>query len=281
VPDVLSDFSTPSLASAIKANWKDYYRTLGRAPGAEWHAGPHFTWLLTGLPDTFNNVILETRLPPDGAGEVIGQALAHFRSRGVRRLSWWTEAGAQAAPLEEHLVAQGLTFEAGGTGMAANLMALPMDLPTPTGLTIAAVEDKASLQHWARIVTIGFGLPSGSEAIWLALLADLVFQLPLRNYLATLDGQPVGASQLCLGAGVAGIYNVACVPEARGRGVGTMITLAPLLEARRLGFNIAILQASRLGYNVYRRLGFQDFGRLSHYRWENEFQRSPVNGDGA
>jgi hypothetical protein len=43
-----------------------------------------------------------------------------------------------------------------------------------------------------------------------------------------------------------------------------------LLKARELGYQIGILQASKQGYNVYRRLGFQDFGDLSLYLWENE-----------
>jgi GNAT superfamily N-acetyltransferase len=280
VQDVLNDFSTPALVRAIKANWRDYYYCLGRAPNAELHTSPHLTWLLTGIPDTFNNVVLQTRLPQDGAGELIRQAIAYFRSRSVRRLAWWTEAGAQETDLKEQLVAHGLTFAEGGTGMAADLTAVPMDLPTLAGLTIAPVEDKATLKQWAHLVNTGFGLPGWSEDIWFALFADLVFELPLRNYLALLNGQPVGTSQLFLGAGVAGIYNVTCVPQARGRGVGRAITLAPLLEARQLGYHISILQASHLGYNVYRRLGFQDFGKLGHYRWENETKR-PNGGGGA
>ena len=279
--DVLSDLSTPTLVRAIKANWNDYYYYLGRAPQAELHAGPHLTWLLTGIPDTFNNVVLQTRLPSNGAGELIGGALAHFRSRSVRRLSWWTEAGAQETELKKQLVAHGLTFTEGGTGMAADLRALPIDLPTPAGLSISPVENRETLKQWAHIVNAGFGLPLWSETLWFALFADLVFELPLRNYLALLNGQPVGSAQLFLGAGVAGIYNVACVPQARGRGVGTAITLATLHEARRLGYHIGILQASHLGYNVYRRLGFHDFGKLSHYRWENETERRNPEGHDA
>lgn len=259
----------------------DYYNYLGRAPNAEWYAGPHLTWLLTGIPDTFNNVVLQTRLPPDGAGELISQALAHFRSRHVPRLSWWTEEGVQETGLTKQLIAHGLTFNEGGTGMAADLSALPKDLPTPTGLTIALVENKETLKQWVHIVNLGFGLPIWSERIWFDLFADLVFELPLRNYLAILNGQPVGTAQLFLGAGVAGIYNVTCVPEARGRGVGAAITLAPLLEARNLGFHIGILQASHLGYTVYRRLGFQDFGKLSHYRWENETMPPDAGSNGT
>jgi ribosomal protein S18 acetylase RimI-like enzyme len=87
-----------------------------------------------------------------------------------------------------------------------------------------------------------------------------------RTYLALLDGQPVATSQLLLPAGVAGIYNVTCLPEARGQGIGAAVTLAPLVEARRRGYGVAVLQASDLGYSVYRRLGFRDYGRLMEYR---------------
>lgn len=279
--DILSDLSTPNIVRVIKANWMDYYYYLGHAPIAELYVGPHLTWLLTGIPDTFNNVVLQTRLPLDGSGELIDQALAHFRSRNVARLSWWMEEGAPETDLKKQLVAHGLTFDEGGTGMAADLMTLPKDLLTPMGLTITPVENKETLKQWAHIVNIGFGLPNWSEGIWFDLFADLVFELPLRNYLAILNGQPVGTSQLFLGAGVAGIYNVTCIPEARGRGVGAAITMVPLLEARNLGFHISILQASHMGYPMYRRLGFQEFGKLSNYRWENETMQPDAGSNGA
>ncbi len=278
---ILSDFSALTLARAIKVNWADYYSYLGRSPNAELYVGPYLTWLLTGIPDTFMNVVLHTQLPSDGAGELIDKALTHFRSRNVTRLSWWTEEGVQETDLEKHLVAHGLTFSEGGTGMAADLMALQDDLPTPTGLTIVPVEDQETLKKWIHVASIGFGIPDRSESLWCDLFADLVFELPLRNYLALLNGQPVGTSQLFLSAGVAGIYNVTCVPEARQQGVGAAITLAPLLEARRLGFRISILQASRLGYKVYRRLGFQEYGRLGNYLWENETKPPDAAGNGA
>ncbi len=41
-----------------------------------------------------------------------------------------------------------------------------------------------------------------------------------------------------------------------------------------MGYDMAILQASDLGYRVYRRLGFQDYGKLSVYLWENDRQVS-------
>lgn len=276
--DIQSDLSAPALVRAIKANWVDYYSYLGRSPVAELHMDPYLTWLLTGIPDPFMNVVFRTQLPPDGAGELIDKALAHFRSKNVTRLSWWIQGGAQETDLEGHLVARGLTFNEGGTGMAADLTALQIDPPTPIGLTIVPVENNETLKTWIHIACIGFGIPERSEGLWYDLFADLILKLPLQNYLAVLNGQPVGTAQLFLSAGVAGIYNVTCIPEARRQGVGAAITLAPLLEARKLGYRISILQASRLGSNVYRRLGFQAYGKLGNYVWENETKQLDEKG---
>ena len=77
-----------------------------------------------------------------------------------------------------------------------------------------------------------------------ALSADV----PLRDWIALLDGVPVAAAALFVGAGVAGIYNVATVPEARGRGIGRAVTAAALAEAVARGQRTAVLGSSEMGY---------------------------------
>lgn len=278
---VVSDFSAPTVARAIKANWADYYSHLGRSPHAELSVGPHLTWLLTGIPDSFLNVVFRTQLPTDGASELIDETLAHFRSRNVRRFSWWADTDTPRTDLVTHLVTHGLTLDNSRTGMAADLMALPEDLSRSAGLTIIPVEDQVTLQQWIHVNRIGFGIPEHGESRLFDLFADLAFEMPMRSHLAILNGQPVGTSQLFLSAGVAGIYNVTCLPEARRQGVGAAITLAALLEARRVGYRISILQASDQGYNVYRRLGFQTYGKLNVYLWESETNLPDAEGNGA
>jgi GNAT superfamily N-acetyltransferase len=265
---ILSDFSVPVLVGAIKANWADYYVTLGRSPNAELFFGTYLTWFLSGVPDPFLNVVLCTQLPPDGAGEIIDETLAHFRSRHIERLSWWAETDTPKMDLDRLLGTRGLTFKEGGTGMAADLMGLHEELSIPAGLMIVPVENKAALKQWIHVASIGFGIPENGERLFLGLFADLGYEGPVRSYLAIWNGQPVGTSQLFLSAGVAGIYNVTCLPEARHQGIGAALTLTALLEARRLGYRISILQASHMGYTVYLRLGFQDYGKLNTYQWE-------------
>ena len=281
IQTILNDFSEPILVRAIKANWADYYRTLGRLPGAELVVGAYLTWFLSGVPDPFMNVVLRTRPMSDRAGEIIDETLAHFRSRNVKRLSWWAETDRPGTDLDRHLVAHGLIFKEGGTGMAADLMALNEELSIPAGLTIIPVEDQATLEQWIHVTCISFGIPEHGERRFFELIANLTLDMPVRSYLAVLNGQPVATSQLFLSAGVAGIYNVTCLPEARHQGIGAAITLTALLEARRQGYHASILQASHLGYNVYRRLGFQDYGKLNIYEWENETIPEDVEGNRA
>ena len=138
------------------------------------------------------------------------------------------------------------------------------------GLKIIPVIDSSALRQWIHIASIGFRIGEEFEKVWYELVAEVIFDMRFRTYLALLNGKPVGTSQLFLSRGVAGIYNVSCIPEARGRGIGTAITLAPLLEARQKGYRIGILQASSKGYGIYRRLGFQDYGNLSVFLWEND-----------
>ena len=260
-----------SMKSTIKANWKAYHYYLGRSPNVELSRGRHLSWLITDLPDYFTNLVMSAHVPIDGVDELIEDALTHFRRKNIRKLSWLVEDGAEAGEMNETLLAHGLTFrETFSTEMAIDLTTLKPDLPEVPGLKIVPVVDRSALRKWIHIASIGFRIGEEFEKIWYAFFADVVFDRRFRTYLALLNGKPVGTSQLFLSRGVAGIYNVSCVPEARGRGIGTAVTLAPMLEARQMGYRIGILQASSGGYGVYRRLGFQDYGNLSVYLWENE-----------
>jgi GNAT superfamily N-acetyltransferase len=268
---IFSDFADEGeVKNASKENWKNYHYCLGRSPNVELSIGRYLTWLITNVPDHFMNLVVCTDLPSKGIDELIAGALAYFKSWNIKRLSWLAEEGVPATEIKKYLTAHGLTFdETFAVEMAADLMTVPEDLPSPGDLKIIPVEDAKTLRTWIHVASIGFKVPQEFEKTWHDFFVEAVFDPRFRTYLALLNGQPVGTSQLFLSAGVAGIYNVTCLPEARGQGIGAAITLAPLRDARAMDYRIGILQASERGYGVYRRLGFQDFGKLSVYLWEN------------
>ena len=129
-------------------------------------------------------------------------------------------------------------------------------LAAPAGLTVHRVTDEATVKSWLAA--------TGAQTEALA-SAGIEPEGPMRHYVGLLDGAPVGASSLMLAAGVASLQLVATVPEARRRGVGTTMSLAPMLDARELGYGIGILASSPLGFGVYSRIGFREYFRWTVY----------------
>jgi GNAT superfamily N-acetyltransferase len=270
--DILGDLSDTKLVkTVIRANWENYHYCLGRSPSVELSVGKYLTWLVTNMPDHFMNLVVCTELPSEGIDVLIENAFTHFRSLNIRKLSWLMEEGLPAMEIKKYLEAHGLSFhESFATEMAADLRLLREERVGSSELRVVRVEDQETLRNWIHIASIGFRVPYEFEDTWYEFFAEAACASPFRTYLALLNGKPVATSQLFTSAGVAGIYNVTCLPEARNQGVGTAVVLAPLLEARDMGYQVGILQASSMGYNVYRRIGFQDFGKLSLYLWEQQ-----------
>jgi len=271
VENNLVDFSDRDLVEkAIKTNWENYHYCLGRSRTVELSIGRYLTWFVTNVPDHFMNLVVCTDLPTDGVEDVIEDALAHFRSLNIKRITWLAQEGTLSGEVKKSLTAHGLTFrESLGSVMAIDLTGLPERVPQPAGFEIIPVETGEGLKVWIHTMSLGFGVSPEFEPDWYDFLTVAACDLPFRPYLACLKGKPVGTSQLFTSAGVAGIYNVTCLPEARGQGIGTAVTHAPLQDARGLGYKVGILQASALGYPIYRKLGFEDFGKLSVYLWED------------
>jgi GNAT superfamily N-acetyltransferase len=136
---------------------------------------------------------------------------------------------------------------------------------TPANLTIEIIEDVRTMEKWAHVFTIGYGILSAVGKFLFDSLVHLGFELPWRHYLGWLAGEPVACSSLLLGPGVAGIYAVATVPEARGSGIGTALTLAPLREVRDVGYRIGVLGLSEKGLGVYQWIGFQEYFKFNFY----------------
>ena len=86
-----------------------------------------------------------------------------------------------------------------------------------------------------------------------------------RHYLAFLEGKSVATSSLYSGAGVAGLYPVATIHQARGRGIATGLVLKLLRQARETGFRLGTLQATKMGFGIYSKIGFEVFCRFGFY----------------
>ncbi len=72
-----------------------------------------------------------------------------------------------------------------------------------------------------------------------------------------------GTSLALRTGGVAGVYAVETLPEARRRGVGTAATWAAVAAGRAWGCDTIVLQASEMGFPMYQAMGFRTVVRYA------------------
>ena len=267
---IQEDLSGPTVINAIEANLFAMFSQFCHWPRVEVHDDSTMLWSITDIQFPLFNSVLRTNLGSDEVDAAIQAVICRYRSKKVPML-WWTGPATQPADLEIRLAAQGFQSEF-SPGMAMGLQSLPETATVVPGFTIEPVKDLASADLWCRIFSRGFDLPDFAQKAFLDLLASLGFapESPFVCYIGRLNGEAVATSSQFFGAGVAGVYNVTTLPEGRNQGIGTAMTLLPLLEARALGYRIGILHSSAMGTNVYRKLGFQEYCRIGQHIWAGD-----------
>ncbi|WBB68375.1 GNAT family N-acetyltransferase [Micromonospora sp. WMMD812] len=80
---------------------------------------------------------------------------------------------------------------------------------------------------------------------------------PVTGYLAEESGRTTGTGLGIHTAGVVGVFNIAVVPSARGRGLGRAITETVLCDGVAAGADAAYLHASAMGRPLYESMGFR------------------------
>lgn len=179
-------------------------------------------------------------------------------------VSWWVPPGAAGAGIEASMARRGFAADPDDPAvpaMSISLDALP-DIELPVGVTIEPASSVAAVLEACLVAGEGFGLPSPT-ATALARLLSRIGDRPgsaAHVLLARLDGRPVASALAVVAERAVVIYNVATLPEARGRGIGGSITLAALHDGRSRGAGFGVLESSEMGYGVYQRLGFRDAG---------------------
>ena len=141
--DILTDLSSASLASAIKANLYAFFKSFRDSSHAEVREDlDGFRWK-TSVPHPWFNGVLSTLPPAEDAAQTIRDTVADFQSRDVASFTWWFAPDLDPAPWARQLLPQGFQFDDHTPGMAVALAALPA--PAQPLLILRQVEDRETL----------------------------------------------------------------------------------------------------------------------------------------
>jgi GNAT superfamily N-acetyltransferase len=225
------------------------------------------------------NEVVRARFGGEDAPDVDAAIEAAIRLFDGRPFLWWVGPDDEPADLSRRLNEHGIVFLDEIPGMAMDLAGLAgeADAPPPPELAIAPVLDAAQLEDFHAVLTHGFpedwtddsaidAIAAGARDV--ALEADFreASGVPTR-WLGRVDSRAVATTRVHTAAGVAGIYAVITVEDARRRGYGEAMTRHALLCARAAGLCIGTLQASAAGRGIYERIGFREVCRFRLHEW--------------
>ena len=258
--------SRAALGDAVEASLVAIQAHYARVPGGRVIEQPDIPLCLSGLAWRTLNGAGGAAFTHARAARGVEETAEFFRRAGV---PWRWVIGPETRPeqLGQLLLEAGLTRASNHPGMALDLDRVNMEPSGPPGVRIEEVVDARGFEGFDEVQRRGMALAEGPARAWKTAHLQLGFgpDLPLRNFVATLHRKPVGAAAVYFDVGVAGVYNVVVVPEARGQGVGRAVTLAALQAGRDLGYRVSTLASSDLGLPVYLRLGYEEVCRIEVY----------------
>ena len=250
------------LIRAVEDNLAELLLAMGAAGGGRQRSSGGVRWSLGGSPIDYHNAVVSCVVDDGSADQVAAESLQELTNLGVPG-SWHVGPSMRPLDLGDRLVAAGFSYGGAEPGMALRLAELRE--AEVAGLRVERVEDVDRLGVWASTLGQGFG-EGVKEAEWVvSVYRRLGVADPWRHYIGYVDGEPVATVTVFLAAGVAGVYFVMTVPEARRRGIGAAITAAVLREARDSGFEYAVLGSSPAGLSVYAGLGFREVCAINLY----------------
>lgn len=127
-------------------------------------------------------------------------------------------------------------------------------------LDIRRAADAPTMRDFRHIGSLCFHVP---PAWFEEVFDDTMPSREFHGWVGYRNGFPVATAATVISHEVIGLYNVATIPEAQGKGYGETITRhAITAAAQQSGLRRIILQSTAQGERLYKKLGFREISRL-------------------
>lgn len=173
--------------------------------------------------------------------------------------AWWVGFGNGGEKCKLKLEEFGVKNPEIESGMCADVSKISRTLNCKI-LRISQVNDLISLRYFVSVYKKI--IPADRNWIEKFYLSSASFilerQSSLKLFVGYVDQQPVATGALFLHADVAGVWDVTTLPDFRNLGIATETVRHMLFYAYDVhNCKIGVLTATKLGENVYRKIGFQ------------------------
>ncbi|MCU1335049.1 MAG: acetyltransferase [Bryobacterales bacterium] len=251
------------LSPKVMRNLEAWYAAQADVPGIEVHRDPDITWMLSN-GTTWSNSGTSIRFEPKTVRKRLNQIYKRFERHG-RGIGFWIDDDAAPADLTDHLKGLGLRCKKRFPGMWCDLAKLPKIAAPKEIRIIRTPHHSMYLRHPHPY----FGpITTAIRRHELNRLAHLAAQWPDQffDFVALAAGnRPVGACSMFLSESIAGFYDVGVLEKERNKGIGSAMVAHALRFAQERGATQAVLLASGMGYEMYRRVGFTEVCQIAYW----------------
>lgn len=254
----------------IETNLFDFFTDIHAPTVIDKRVEDDVIWFTSEIAFPLLNGAMAARFEAEASTHRTHEVLDDLMNHGNPFL-WWLTPNTRSTDLEGVLVERGLAADESNNAMSLDLRAAALDEKPGPGVTIEPMSE-ANTNELTLAMLDGFGMPRDLTAPFLTFLnAPTSARVSLHSVLARLDGEPVGAGSVVVSdRTVAGLYNIAVLEGARGRGVGRAVTVELMRIGVAQGCTESILHASTMGEPVYAKLGFRTVGQVTQYAWAPE-----------
>ncbi len=224
-----------------------------------------YSILNSGWTLAYLNAVYSINLSEEFLEEKIEEVIKYFKERNLS-FGWRTGELTKPSTLTNLLVSKYGFTKNTLPGMYVNVKDLPKSAEIKN-FEIIRVVNKDQFAVWDEVLLESYKAPKDSALGFFPHLLEHKNNDSYSAFLGYYERKPVAVSLVFYKEGVAGIYAVGTLEKARGKRIGTAITLAAAEDAKERGYEIIILHASEMGYNVYKRMGFEEVCKVYHLFW--------------
>ena len=202
--------------------------------------------------------------PRAAVGAQVLESAARFFEPLQRAYLIFTRAHLDA-DLDRACERAGLAYMGDNPGMA--LLQPVAAAALADGVTIERVSSAAAASSFADVMAEAYEELPLTPAVTRKLLSQPArwIQPHCEAFLLCERQQPLAGALLLWSHGIAGVYWVGTLRAARGRGYADAITRFVSNRALEGGARAVVLQASRAGEPIYRRMGYEEITRYRRY----------------
>jgi len=180
--------------------------------------------------------------------------------------TWWFPPGTRGELFRRALEKHGMPERCAPPAMVAALGVFGDRPRLPAAYAVRRAMSPAEAWEWARTSLEGFDSGTEHQESFSRFCTALIappFDTSFRLLTLRVESDAAATALLSLTGDIAGIYYFSTLPAFRRRGLGRHLLSETLEEARCSGCRTAVLQASPMGFPLYKSAGFAVCGRFA------------------